>query len=479
MMRLTKPTVTTLAATLLGGAFFLASTADARPEGPELFCATYPEAPGCEGQVVSCSQCHAGPPALNAYGVDVAINMAGYDGSVASYIAALPGALTSVEGNDADQDSISNLVEIELGTLPGDELSYWFEPAAPEGLPNDFYDVNGYDPVFAFKRLSLTYCAVSPSFEEMEAFKNAPDQEQALHDKLDDCIQGDYWRDEALHRLADKRIRPLKAVGAEGEIMLADYEWDYRLFSYVLTDGRDARDLLLAQYHVDANENLIYGTIERLPGSVLGIPIRLGTGQPLPQNRRAGMITTQWFLVTNTMFTPLPRTSAAQAYRAYLGQDIAKGEGIHPVQGEPRDLDNTGVQNPTCAACHSTLDPLAYSFSSYNGIVIPGLFQLGQNLNGAYDNGRPGDVGLGNVEGDGVLFGEPVGDLLDWATQAANSDEFKRNLVDMFWSQALGHGPLPSDNGDFKDLWSGLPAQQYSVDDMLHDFIDTDAFGAP
>lgn len=467
------------AAMLVLGGGLLAPSADARPEGPELFCATYPQSPGCEGQVVSCSQCHAGPPTLNTYGLDVAIHMEGYDGSLSSYMSALPDALVEVESHDPDDDSISNYVEISLGTLPGDELSYWFEPESPEGLPNNFYEVTGYDAAFAFKRISLNYCAVSPTFEEMEAFKNASDKEQRLHDKLDECLQGDYWREEALHRMADARIRPLKAVGAEGEIMLADYEWDYRLFSYVLTDGRDARDLLLAQYHVDEGGNLIYNTIDRLPGSVLGIPIRLGTGQPLPENRRAGMITTQWFLVTNTMFTPLPRTSAAQAYRSYLGQDIAKGEGIHPVQGEPRDLDNKGVQNPTCAACHSTLDPLAYSFSSYNGIVIPGFFQLGQNLNGAYDNGRPGDVGLGNVEGDGVLLGQPVGDLLDWANEAANSDEFKRNLAEMFWHQALGHGPLPSDNDTFKSLWSSLPAQQYSVDEMLHDFIDSDAFGAP
>lgn len=36
------------------------------------------------------------------------------------------------------------------------------------------------------------------------------------------------------------------------------------------------------------------------------------------------MLTTRWFLAKNTMVTPIPRTTAAQAYRAYLGYDIAK-----------------------------------------------------------------------------------------------------------------------------------------------------------
>ena len=57
----------------------------------------------------------------------------------------------------------------------------------------------------------------------------------------------------------------------------------------------------------------------------------IGGGQPLDVEHRAGMITTQWFLVINTMLSDLPRTTAAQAYRSYLGEDIARQEGIWPV----------------------------------------------------------------------------------------------------------------------------------------------------
>jgi len=76
------------------------------------------------------------------------------------------------------------------------------------------------------------------------------------------------------------------------------------------------------------------------------------------------MLTTRWFLAKNTMLTPVPRTTAAQAYRAYLGYDIAKLEGLQPVAGEPVDYDRKRVTAEQCAVCHSTLDPLSYPFSS-------------------------------------------------------------------------------------------------------------------
>ena len=78
--------------------------------------------------------------------------------------------------------------------------------------------------------------------------------------------------------------------------------------------------------------------------------------------------------MSNTMFTSIPRTTAAQAYRAFLGYDIAKLEGLWPVAGEPADYDNKGVGAPACAGCHATLDPLTYPFSRYEGIGGGGPF---------------------------------------------------------------------------------------------------------
>lgn len=469
------PSPRAIAPFALALAAFVADPAAARPTGPLTFCETYPDAPGCLGTLVSCAQCHDGPPNLNPYGIGVATALYGEPNyTLERYEEALPGALAAVEEDDSDGDGLVNLEEIFLGTLPGNAQSHFSEPEPVGELENPFYDVGNWDPKLAFRRVSITYCGISPSYEEMQAFAEALDPYQAVHDKLDACLESDSWKNEGLHRLADAKIRPLRAVGVEGDIILADYRWDYRLFSYVLTGDRDARELLRAQYHIDEDGDVVTGTIGRVPGRLTGLPMRVGSGQPLDAERRAGMITTQWFLMVNTMFSEMPRTTAAQAYRAYLGLDIAKGEGIIPVEGEPRDVDNKGVTNPTCAACHSTLDPLAYAFSTYNGIAIDNVLALVfGNPIGDYDEDRA------PWGGDGYLFGEPVTDLVDWAWRASDSDYFKRNLANMFFEHALGHEPGPADQEEFLALWQSLPEDGYSANRLIHRLVDTDAFGVP
>jgi hypothetical protein len=169
------------------------------------------------------------------------------------------------------------------------------------------------------------------------------------------------------------------------------------------------------------------------------------------------------------MFSPLPRTTAAQAYRSYLGLDIAKGEGILPIADEPRDVDSKGVQNLTCAACHSTLDPLAYAFSSYNGIEI----SVFGNPSGQYEDGRT------PWGADGFFMGEPVNDLLAWANKAANSDAFKRTLVDTFYEHALGHELSARDIDEHATLTGTVAEDAYSANRLIHRLVDSMAFGAP
>jgi hypothetical protein len=93
-------------------------------------------------------------------------------------------------------------------------------------------------------------------------------------------------------------------------------------------------------------------------------PTAIAGGQLLEKDKRVDMLTTQWFLARNTMFSELPRTSAAAAYRSDLGADISMTQGLKPVANEPDDVDNKGVKEARCASCHSTLDPLAYAFTS-------------------------------------------------------------------------------------------------------------------
>lgn len=451
-------------------AWIPAETAQARPDGPRLFCQTYDDSGTCSGGVPSCMTCHVAPPDpinvpapevhLNPYGLDVLANLTGpFSETVGS-------AIDAIGSKDSDGDGVSNFEEVVSGTQPGNVRSFIKILTAPEGEANPAFAVGTWDAAFAYRRASVLYCGKSPTFDELEAVRSSTDGRALVHTKLDTCLQSAYWLGEGLAHLADKRIRPLQAVNIDGIVPLADYGWDYRLFVHTLSGDRDARDLLLADYHIDAAGNVVTGVVPAPEGQDIG-------GQPLAVEQRAGMITTQWFLMIHTMFTELPRTTAAQAYRAYLGHDIAKSEGLLPVHNEPIDIDNRGVAAPSCASCHSTLDPLSYAFAYYEGINgdQTGTFNANRIPWQETDiTANLLDVDLAAISQRGVR---------SWAEVAVESPDFRVNLARMFLTHALGN-TLP-DNAlpELPALADSVVVDNYRAEALIHHIVDLDVFGAP
>ena len=77
-------------------------------------------------------------------------------------------------------------------------------------------------------------------------------------------------------------------------------------------------------------------------------------------------------------------------------------------------------------------------------------------------------------------MGQPYNDLNDWTQIAANSDRFAYAAVRDYWRQLIGRDPLPAESAEYDQLWQGLnDTHNYSVEAMLHDFIMTEAYGAP
>src|SRR5690606_4877366 len=149
----------------------------------------------------------------------------------------------------------------------GDEILLGHAPGDAADRPGED-DPGPYDVALAFKRAHVVYCGRSPSYAENQALAADADKAAALHAALDECLRGDYWRKVALPRLADEKVRPVHALGVDGNpFVLGDYAYDYRLFAHVLTDGRDARELLTADYHVDAEGRVVRGIIpdRRIP----------------------------------------------------------------------------------------------------------------------------------------------------------------------------------------------------------------------
>jgi hypothetical protein len=485
-------------------------TAQAKPVAPPEFCRIYPEAALCASGAAPCTTCHTTPPARNAYGVQVeSALLPGTPRPLSDelYLSELPAALSAAESLDADGDGASNVEELQAGTLHVDATSL---PSRTVGCDSEQRAVASaqpwntctYDPSYALTRIGLDFCGHSPTRSEVEAVRRSDDSQMLLAQKLASCLESDFWqgKDGVLWNLANAKILPessLKSGDDAGDLTIADYEDDYNLFVYINTGDRDARDLLTAKYHVLREADGALVRVDRTPAEdYLERDADDGDiAQLVPQERRAGMLTTRWFLAKNTMVTPIPRTTAAQAYRAYLGYDIAKMEGLQPVAGEPVDYDLKGVTAEQCAVCHSTLDPLSYPFSRYDGLGGGDEEEPATEIN---EDGTV-NIAFGNyvaarlerfvrLEGPqiaetpeaGLLLGQPVANLVEWAEVAANSEPFARKLVLDYWRLLVGEDPQPGDEPEFARLVQRLSSEhEYRVERMLADLIATEAYGAP
>ncbi|MFK8004655.1 MAG: hypothetical protein AB8H86_34120 [Polyangiales bacterium] len=476
------------------------------PEGPAVFCETYPNAPACINATTTCLMCHTAPPRMNAFGRQLRSELprgVREDG--------LGVALASVEEMDADEDGLSNVDEITLGTFPGDALSTHVavEPS-PEAGRSTFYSLGQYDDAFALRRIMVAFCGVDASYDQVQALVESTDARALLHETLTECLASSYWQREAIPRLADAKIRPLVSLGT-CENMIADFEYDYRLFRYAMTNGRDARDLLTASYHVEESAPGVLRIIDESSGPVLGMASRAGvqcatpfrgspadgSAQPLSPGHRAGMLTTQWFLVIQTQASYLPRTTAAAAYNNWLGFDISRFEGMFPIVGEPRDIDDIDIDGAPCYQCHSTLDPLAYSFAYYNGVGFEGIPGISAPSLGTYSRDRPtsffggpavareswqAEPPAAYILGEEVpaesTMGESTG-LVYMAQQMSSSHAFAATLSELIWTLATGQPLGPGEHQEFGLVTQEFRDSGYSADALAHAIIDTSAFGAP
>ena len=509
-----RPFVALFAPAALAFAVAWGAPAQAKPVAPQEFCRIYPQTALCASGAAPCTTCHTTAPARNAFGLQV--ERALLPGSPRPlsdelFLSGLPAALRAAESLDADSDGTSNVAELQVGTLHVDATSQpnrrvdcdSEQRALASAQP---WNTCAYDPAYVLTRIGLDFCGHSPTRGELEAVRASKDWQMLLEEKLASCLDSAFWQGKngVLWNLANAKILPessLKSGDGAADITLADYEDDYNLFVYINTDDRDVRELLTAKYHVIRQPDGALVRVDRTP--VEDILARESddnedVSQLVPQDRRAGMLTTRWFLAKNTMFTPVPRTTAAQAYRAYLGYDIAKLEGLQPVAGEPVDYDRKGVMAEQCAVCHSTLDPLSYPFSRYDGIgggdeeeiSDPDMLTNADGtVNGTFGNYASGRLlrfvqqegpQIAETPEAGLLFGQPVANLVAWAEVAANSEPFARKLVLDYWRLLVGEDPQPGDEPEFARLVQRLSSEhEYRVERMLRDLIATEAYGAP
>ncbi len=481
----------TIAAALLWPA-----ASHAMPAAPAVVCDTYPDAVACVGTLPSCNLCHTSPPARNDFGAAIAeALLPGAPRPLDPTVFAdeLPDALKAVEAEDSDGDGFSNLEELLAGSLPsaidstpmgdGDAPVCEQVDTSVDGWQ---YNVCERDTAYTFAKVMRDVCGRSPTIDELDSVIGAVEPWEIIHDTLDGCLDSQNWLgiNGVLWNMANSKIKPsasLKAGNNAGDIPLGDFEDDYNLFIYSQIDDRDAREMLTAQYMVtraDGDDATVYLEYVREPFEDF-LERGFAAAQLSEPETRAGMITTRWFLVNNTMFTAVPRTSAAQAYRAYLGMDIAKLEGLMPVDNEPIDYDDKDVDADDCAVCHSTLDAITYPFTRYEGLgnALPGVYNANRMNRMANEEEIPT---IADTPEAGVLLGQPVANLLEWADVAANSDAFARNTVLDYWRHFIGEEPTIAEQAQFDALWQDFASvHEYGVERMIHALIETEAYSVP
>lgn len=456
-------------------------TAEAKPTGPSLFCANYPTSPACDLSSVSCSYCHertTEPVTWNPFGAALHTELGGATLTDADFAERLPAALAAIAGDDADADGVTNEDEIFGGTLPGDATSLPSTDVCPADVSKFDYRVCQIDRRYQLRKLSIDFCGYSPRLAELDAIAAADDATaaQMIDATLDECMASEYFRgpDGVLWTMAHAKIKPLSSVksGADaGIIPLADYDPDYALFVYSQIDGADARIALTADFFVLRVPPSASNPVSRY------IAVDDLDGQSVTKSRRAGLITSAWFLVSNVMFTALPRTAAAQFYRAYLGHDIAREEGLHPIPNEPKDHDAKGVAQAACAGCHSTLDPLSYPFRNYNGLGAGGRgTYIPDRIEKFFASEAPN---ITNIPEAGALLGAPQATLVDMTRAAADSDDFAVATVRDYWMLTVGAEPTPEQYDAFAALVASFKANGWSVAHMLHELVQLEAYAAP
>jgi hypothetical protein len=509
--------------TTLLSMLLLAPRAHAKPAAPAIFCKTYPQAPACAAGEASCATCHSSVPARNLFGASIAAALLPGTArplSDEAFSAGLPAALAAAAALDPDGDGVSSLDEIQAGSNPAEQSS---KPATRECRSNvtvtGGLNLCGYDDAYAYSKVLLDFCGRAATQAERAAFASSVDRKSDLHAALTTCLRTEYWRgrDGIAWNLGSAKIRPNASVKAglnPGSVPLGDYDDDFALFTYAQIDDHDVREMLTADYYVDgptAAAPTTYTQVRLTPKEDLARRPGFTTYQALEKGERAGMLTTRWFRAINTMFSAVPRTTAAQAYRAYLGLDIALLQGLQEgIGAEPVDYDNKGVRAAGCIGCHRTLDPLAYPFSRYEGLdldpnlvrLLAGMMNQDGGPAGMPDGGAPpmptipvlpqyipnrmerflesdGERVL-DVPEAGALFGKPVKNVVEWASVAAASPAFARKVAFDYWYVVFGEEPRAADVPEVTRLATALAEQDgYHVERMLHRMIDTEAYGAP
>ncbi|MEZ4238414.1 MAG: DUF1585 domain-containing protein [Myxococcota bacterium] len=340
-------------------------------------------------------------------------------------------------------------------------------------------------PVHQLVRASMALRGVRPSPGEIAALQADPGQLEALVTGwLDDPRFGETVRDmhaeQFLLRIDSRdHLEPLGPLAGwtQAEITASLDEEPLRLIERIVTEGRPYTEIVTADRAVaDPVTAAAHGAL-RDPGEGW-VEADWGDDRPL-----AGILssTSLWqrHMSSNVNHH---RTRAHFVLSDLLCQDFPAGN----VQSRVETGDAL-TDDPTCGACHQTLDPLASAFYGFRDYVLPADNALAEGRGcppdgawactplGMWDDALQADREAENMP-PAALFGQPVADLADLGRQIAAQPAFARCTARRFasWLGQLPEERVP--DAEVDRLTDVLEASGFDARAVVLDVVLDPAF---
>jgi hypothetical protein len=141
--------------------------------------------------------------------------------------------------------------------------------------------------------------------------------------------------------------------------------------------------------------------------------------------------------------TSLPQVDHSQTWRAQFEQHSS---------------------NPTCASCHSLLDPLGGTFENYDPI---GRYQT---MDGAHPVDASGEISR-TVGTDG-----PVANAVDLARRLATADEVRQCVATQWFRYAFGRGKTDASAGTLAAVIRPFQSSDFQIVELLVAMVKTRNF---
>lgn len=274
------------------------------------------------------------------------------------------------------------------------------------------------------------------------------------------------------------------------EVVTADYMMMNPLTNFILGGNAqfDNPDNLFefqpgrtSEYYLD-NDTLIYEPEVAVFGTRVLDPGDLRVDYP-----HAGILNTPAFLHRYpTTSTNRNRARARWTFLRFLDIDIERSSQRPTDPAALADKDNPTLKNPSCTACHATMDPVAGAFQNYDDVNnYRGQPDGLDSLDGNYkypEDGSPtlyqyGDTWYRDMRSPGLFDTEIHDDeasLQALAQLIVKEPGFARASVKFWWPSIIGSkilfAPAVEEDNDYQAQMQAYEAQSASISRLADEF---------